>query len=344
MRIAGTGIALPEHRYSSEEILKHAKRWLSDFPDQSELLERFIRNSRVQERCFSLPLEEILDLGNTEKRAEIFRGKGTSLGVKAAREAMERAEVRPEDIGLLITTSCSIPLIPPIDVRIINELRLSPAVRRVPIFQYGCAGGAAGLALCDSMAGSCGCALLVSVELCSLVYQGRDLNPANLVGSALFGDGAGSSVVKKGGSGIDIVDSRTNLIPSSEHLMGYSLRDDGLHLMLDKELPQAVLENAPRLITEFLSRHGIEPDELKAWIIHPGGMRILNLLEQGLRLKPDQTRWSWNVLKKYGNTSSATVLMVLNEFLRSDSCVAGDSALIVGIGPGLSVELLLLKA
>lgn len=336
--------ALPKYRVTREAIGQCAGAWLCDAAEERALFARFLTSSRVEERRFILPLEEIVRLPGQSERAKIFAEAGLELGLSAVRTVLEAAAVRAEDVDVLIFSSCTAPLIPSIDASIVNILGLSRHVTRVPMYQHGCAGGAVGLALAHRFAAHGATVLVLSVELCSLGFQAADLSAGNLVGSALFADGAACALVTPSGKGLEIVDELGTLAPQSEDLMGYDIHDDGAHLRLSRELPARLLECAAEHIPPFLARHGSDPADVNWWLVHPGGVRILELLETTFGFTPEQGRWSWEVLNSFGNMSSASVFFVLQRFMAEHCYGTGDLSLLVGVGPGLTMQQVLLRA
>jgi alkylresorcinol/alkylpyrone synthase len=240
-------------------------------------------------------------------------------------------------------TSCSVPTIPSLDARVFPEIGLAPTTFRLPIFQYGCAGGAIGLALGGDITVTHGTTLVVAIELCSLLYQGEDVTPGNIVGSTIFGDGAACVVLSPSKGTLRICASQSLLIPNTYALMGYDILDDGAHLHLDREIPQTLLREAPDVIESFLCRHNLSIADVKWWLFHPGGAKILQGLEDTIGLRPEQTRWSWGSLKDYGNMSSASILFALDAFIKDRTYKRGDKLLMLGIGPGLTLQLNLLE-
>ncbi len=209
------------------------------------------------------------------------------------------------------------------------------------MYQHGCVGGAVGLAAAKELATSFRRTAVLAVELCSLGFHREDLRTDQLVGSALFADGAACAIINRDSGQLKILDARTVLVPETEHLMGYNIHENGAHLRLDKDLPAVVVNCARESLPRFLEDNGLGVSDIATWLFHPGGMKILNLLESAFEISSAQTRASWEVLNKYGNMSSASVLFVLDEYLRDASAKPGDRALMVGIGPGLTVQYLL---
>jgi len=231
----------------------------------------------------------------------------------------------------------------------------------------GCAAGAAALGRAwDFLKGVTeGNVLIVSVELSSLTFQRRDMSPANLISAILFGDGAAAALITRGNSagqslpsngsagqsgkadghqgGPNIIGARGFLIPNSIDAMGFDLRDGGLHIVLSKDVPQLIREKIGGLVKSFLSGYGLRQQDIHAFVLHPGGQKLLLFVEQELGLPRSMTQYSWDVLRDYGNLSSASVLFVLKEWMTKAVMSSGDYGLLVGFGPGCSAEMVLLQ-
>lgn len=329
---------LPKFRYSTDDIIGAASDWLKAAPSERSLFDRLSHSTQIENRSFAIPVEQILSLNGPRTRAKIFADVGSQLLTDVIAKSFAASGIAAADIGALLFTSCTVPAIPSIDVKAIDALKLSPGVMRLPIFQHGCAGGAVGLSLAAQMAPAGKVTLLTSVELCSLIYQASDLSGGNLVGSAIFGDGAACAVLKRDSGKLRITATASHLIPNTYHLMGYDILDDGTHLRLDREVPQCLAQHAPDLIPSFLAQHGLKPSDVRWWIFHPGGAKILHALEQSLQLRPEQCRWGWEALRQHGNMSSASVLFALAQFLDEKPYAPGDKAFMLGVGPGLMLQ------
>jgi alkylresorcinol/alkylpyrone synthase len=182
-----------------------------------------------------------------------------------------------------------------------------------------------------------------------LTFQKQDLSMTNLVAASIFGDGAAACVVRgaraAGGAtrpGPTLVDSLSHLYPESQYLMGFELKDGGFHIVLDRDVPHALKGRVRPLVEELCARNGVRADELAFCALHPGGRRILEDLDADLGLA-GMTEPSWDVLRDYGNLSSATVLFVLDEVLRRQPPPAGSYGLLAAFGPGFSAELSLMR-
>ncbi len=341
--IRSVGTALPKYEYRNSDILSAAKVWLANQPTEMALFERFVASAQTEKRFFIQPLDAILELGGMSKRSAMFEDVGVNLGAESLLKAVETAKLDPAEIDSFIFTSCSSPVIPSIDANIMERMNLSRSVNRLPIYQHGCAAGVIGLSLANRFAQSGEQVALTSVELCSLGFQFNDYTAGNLVGSAIFGDGSASVVVSPDNDGMVFVDSQSVLTKDSRHLMGYDLYDDGAHLRLNKELPGFLAKYVPPLTHTFLERNGMQAKDVKWWLFHPGGVKILNCLEQSFALDPEQAPWARTALREYGNLSSSSILFVTSEFLKSKAYKDRDRVMMVGVGPGLTVELILFE-
>ena len=341
--VAAVRTKVPDTIYSREEITAQAREWLASHPSEQTLFERFLGSCQIAQRPFVLPLHQIVELQGQESRAELFQKFGRGLALGAAEEALCNASASASEIDALIFSSCTCPLVPSMDTVLMNQLQLKPETLRVPMYQHGCVGGAVGLSLAHQFAQLGKTSLVAALEICSLGFRGDDLTGGNLVGSAIFADGAAGAIVSPRGAGLRIISTKSLLIPESEYLMGYDIRDDGSHLRLDKELPAQLARCAKRALPDFLSENQLRPEDVMWWLIHPGGVRILELLRDEFNLRDEQLQFSWSVLNSYGNMSSASILFVLAEFMASGVVQAKEYAVGLGVGPGLTVQLILFQ-
>jgi alkylresorcinol/alkylpyrone synthase len=331
------------YSYSTDEITRAAGQWLADSPTERALFERLASSTRIQRRSFAVPLSDLITLQGSRERAKIFNEVGAAMLSRVIRGGLDACSLQPRDVSTLLMTSCSVPSIPSIDTQAIAHVGLSPSVLRVPIFQYGCAGGAIGLSLARGLSKRDETVMLASVELCSLVHQPSDQQGGTIVGAAIFGDGAAAAVVSERSGPLELIGCQSFVIPGTGNLMGYDIHDDGAHLHLDREIPQALLQAAPRLISDFLSSLDIRSDDVGWWIFHPGGAKILSSLEETFGLSRDQTKWSWDSLRDNGNMSSASILFALKSFIDERPYTRNDLMIMLGVGPGLTLQVNLFR-
>ena len=300
--------------------------------------------ARVTRRYSVLAPNGIGDSLPLTRTMALYRRHALELVLDVGRRCLTESGVDPRRIDLVVTTSCTGMLLPSLAALVVEPLGLRSDVRRLPLTEVGCAGGASALARAHEFTRAFpgAKALVLAVELPSLTFQADDASTGNLVASAIFGDGAAAALVQDGaGRGLEIVATHTAIFPNSLGDMGFELRDGGLHVVLSKDVPGIIARETPGVVREFLANAGVSANELGFYALHAGGSKVLEELERGLCLERAQTSVSWDVLRDHGNQSSASVLFVLRELLRRG--VPEGYGLLAAFGPGISVELALLK-
>jgi alkylresorcinol/alkylpyrone synthase len=312
------------------------------------LLDRLHRSARVDYRNLALPIEQYEKLNGFGAANDAFVSVAVDLGLTSVKAALDAAELEPTDVDMIMFTSVTGIAAPSVDARLAAALGLRPDVKRVPVFGLGCVAGAAGIArIHDYLRGwPDHVAVLLSVELCSLTVQRGDSSPANLVASALFGDGAAAVVAcgsGRGAAGPTVVATRSHLYPGSEHVMGWQVGDTGFRVMLDASVPAVVRRYLADDVHGFLAEHGVTAGEVTAWVCHPGGPKVLDAVSDVLGLPADALDVTWRSLAANGNLSSSSVLHVLGDTLATRPPEPGTWGLIIAMGPGFCSELVLIR-
>jgi alkylresorcinol/alkylpyrone synthase len=321
------------------------------FSGRIDGLERLLTvfdNARIDSRCFMMPLDWYLEPRSHEERNSIYQQHGLELLLAACRQCLTRGGCRPDQVDQVIFVSSTGHATPTLDSHLINRLGMKPTTSRLPVWGIGCAAGAVGLsrAFEHCLAWPGHRSLLVSLECCSLTFMAGDLTKKNLVATALFSDGAAAVLV--GGDrvtvgGPAILATRSHLFPDSYSLMGWDFQESGMELVLSPRLPLLVKAELPALVDGFLADNGLRRSDIVHYITHPGGARVIDAYRQGLELYDGQLALTEDELRRHGNISSVSVLMVLERWLASDHRATAGHGLLSAFGPGFSAELLLLR-
>jgi alkylresorcinol/alkylpyrone synthase len=344
--IAATATALPPYAITRDDVKYHMGR-VFDIPERRlEAMMAIVDNAQVQKRYAIFPVDYTVEPRSLYKTNQEYIEHAVKLGREAAEKCLQRAGVRADEVDLIITVSCTGFMIPSLDAHLINLMGFRSNVRRMPFTELGCAAGAMALGRAADFlkAHPGGNVLIIAVELPSLTFQRKDLSQANLISSILFGDGAAAVLVSgKGLKGPKILVSETYTFPESLDAMGFDLRDSGFHILLSKDVPEMIGGKIRGLVHGFLERHGKKQEDIKGWILHPGGARLLGNVEKELGLCKCDTQPSWNILRDVGNLSSATILFILQEWLEKRPLKPEEYAFAAAFGPGFSAEFLLLQ-
>lgn len=353
MNILSAATALPPHYYSQRVLIDAFRKYWGGRLDRFDVLERLHAAAQVDGRYLALPIEEYPQAKWGESNNAWIKAS-LDLGEEAVGKVLDESGVDKEDIGAFFFVSITGVCSPSIEARLINRMGLSRRMKRVPIFGLGCVAGAAGIARAADYVKAFPkeACLLLSVELCSLTIQPEDLSPANLISTGLFGDGAAAVLVtgaeyagaKNGNKGgPQIVATRSTFYSNTEEVMGWDISEKGFRIILSRDVPDVVVNHLGGDAAEFLSDHGLTREDIKSWVIHTGGPKVLEATQKALGLTNGALDVSWQCLKKTGNLSSASVLFVLEETLKNRRPAAGTWGILAAMGPGFCSELVLLK-
>ena len=348
MKIASAASAFPKHYYSQKFLLEKLQEYWGDRLKNPRMLERLHRNVTVQGRYLAMPPERYNDLQTWGQANDVWIQVAQELGEQALCRALHHAGLQPAQLGALFFTSVTGISSPSIDALLINRMGLSPNIRRVPIFGLGCVAGAAGIARAADYvrAYPSQSAALVSVELCSLTIQRDDLTVANLISSGLFADGSAAVIVNGAeldATGPKILATQSIFYPNTEEMMGWTVSEKGFRITLSPEVPALMREHLGQGVDEFLAAHQYQRKDIGSWVLHTGGPKVLEATAAALDLNNGQLDASWDCLKRVGNLSSASVLVVLEDVMKNRRPKPGTLGLLAAMGPGFCSELVLLK-
>lgn len=355
MRIAGTATAFPPYYFTQQEVVSALKGYFDESLVDEEALERlhFVLErlhfrTGVDGRYFSRPLGDYLALDTWGKANNVWIEVAEELGARAIEDLLDQTGTAREQIAAIFFVSVTGVASPSIDARLVNRLKLSPQIKRNPIFGLGCVAGAAGLARTADYVRAYPdqIAVLLSVELCSLTWRRDDLSMANMISTGLFGDGAAAVLVagdKVSLPGPRIVANHQAFYPDTEYVMGWDISEKGFGIVLSPDVPKVVQENLGRDVDTFLSSQGLTRSDIGSWIMHTGGPKVLEATAEALGLDRSVLDVSWEALRRVGNLSSGSVLVVLDEVIKHQRPKPGTRSVLAAMGPGFCAEMLLLE-
>jgi predicted naringenin-chalcone synthase len=346
LNILATQTALPWLRHAGPAVEQAFERWLggSDRAVQIKGM-RILRNAGVEARHSFLTLEEIFTpCGLTESMAR-YRRHAIDLGTQAVADALASAGVKSEELDVLITTSCTGYMIPSVDAYIADTLGMRPDLVRLPVTEMGCAAGASALIYAAEMlTGRPGrTAAVLNIEFPSNTMQHGDYSMDNIVGSALFSDGVACTVLRcEAEPGpVTIEDWNMHQVFETTGLLGYHLTDTGLRMNLDPGLPDVIGQNLAGATAPMLARNGLGLGDIGHFVIHPGGVKTLDRIEEAVSAFGGNVDLARHVMRRYGNMSSSTVVFILDALLNSNP--TPGLALMMSFGPGFSAHQLLIR-
>lgn len=350
--IASVGTAVPPYTVTQEQAKEFARAHFAMSQREAQRLLPVFDHAGVKQRQLGAPLEWLQEQRDFAQKNERYQYAASALARDAVLAALDASPYEAKDVdALLYVTSTGIAT-PSLDVRLISDLGLRSDVLRMPIWGLGCAGGAAGLARAADFArahpGSV--VMVVCVELCSLTFIGTDRSTQNLVGTALFGDGAAAAIVvgddrAPAGDAVRVLAARSHLFADSEDIMGWDVRTEGLAVIFSRDIPTLVEREMAAQVDAMLATHNLSRQDLSHFIAHPGGAKVLTAYQKALACPSTWLRHAASVLADHGNMSSPTVLFVLQRALadRRDSADQEPGyGVLAALGPGFSCEQVLL--
>lgn len=346
-RIDSLATSLPAHRFDQSDVRNEIARVCRGDRAMERLLPVFDRVG-VDTRYFVRPLEWYTEGQPFETRNAVYATSALELSEKAARACLDRSGTSPDTIDHIYFVTTTGLMTPSLDARLASRLGLRPDVRRLPLFGLGCAAGAGALVrAADTLrAYPTHRALVISVELCSLIFSPAARTATDLVGAALFGDGAAAVVVagdETGGEGPAIRATRTHLFQEAPDLMGWNFTADGMRLVLSRDVPKFVATGVAPVVNKFLDAQGLSLPDLSHLILHPGGAKVMATYRSVFGLDDVALNNARETMRRYGNQSGASVLFMLNDLVNSGRPRAGDAGFMMALGPGFSAEMLTLE-
>ncbi|KFC69224.1 putative Type III polyketide synthase chalcone synthase [Bosea sp. LC85] len=338
VKLVSVATAVPPHEFSQRDVAAAAHRsFAGRYPD-FEQLARVFENSGISRRYAVRPIEWYLQpLGWPERSAAYIAG-ACDLFVDATTKALGAAGLQASEIDTIVTVSSTGIATPSLDARVAERLGFRSDAERVPVFGLGCAGGVSGFSIASRLAASRpgSAILLVAVEICTLAFRLDLLTKANIVATALFGDGAAACILKAGLDGIATVEmTGQHMWPDTLDIMGWTVDPQGFGVIFDRAIPPFAEERINPAIAGILEREGLSLSDVDLFACHPGGKKVIEALETALSLRQGALDHERSVLSDYGNMSAPTALFVLQ---RAIAAGLPSRTLLTAMGPGFTVS------
>ena len=347
VKIISVAKQLPDYTKETKDIIPFVKLWMRNQDErfQRKVLKLF-EGAGVDRRYSIMDPKEVFFNSSFEEKNKIYVREVKKIAKQALQKSLEKFNLNPTDIDYIITVSCTGIMIPSVDAYLINALQMRQDTVRLPVTEMGCAAGVSGIIYAKNFlkANPNKRAAVIAVEAPAATFQLEDFSMANIVSAAIFGDGSASVILSscKEDKGPKIIDEAMYHFYDSTHLMGFKLVNTGLQMILDKTVPETISNHFPRIVHPFLEQNNLTIEDINHLIFHPGGKKIVQTVEDlfgSLGKNIDDTK---EVLRLYGNMSSATVLYVLERFMNGDR-KRGEKGLMLSFGPGFSAQRILLE-
>lgn len=355
--ISAIATAVPPYQVPQTQVSEMAHAYFApSFPNIDRYMSVF-DHALIDNRFFAAPPEWFLEAHSFGECNDLYIKVATSLSQQAALACLEQANLTPADVDHLIFVSTTGMSAPSLDAVLINKMGMARHTRRTPIWGLGCAGGVGGLARAyDYVLAHPGeRVLLITTELCSMTFQWGDFSKRNFIASSLFADGTAAvlvegDAVERQSSGlgqrpapVSILATQSTLWPATHEVMGWDIVNTGMRVVFSARIPGIVQGLMRENVEEMLTPHGLTLDDITHWVLHPGGAKVVTAYESALAIDPERLRHTRDVLRDYGNMSSATVFFVMEQFMREREIKPGEYGVMAVLGPGFSCELALIR-
>lgn len=347
VKITAVAKLTPAYSRTTAEILPFLDSWLhGQEPRFIRKVKKIFEQAAVDKRYSIMSPEEVFNQTSFEDKNNIYIREAVKLGTNCLQLALEKANWQPRELDYIITVSCTGIMIPSMDAYIINALNLRQDIVRLPVTEMGCAAGISGMIYARNFlkANPGKRAAVIAVESPSATFQLDDFSMANMVSAAIFGDGAACVLLSSldEDNGPEIIAEEMYHFYDSIPMMGFNLSNGGLKMVLDVAVPENIEQHFPAIIHPFLAKNGIGIDDIEHLIFHPGGKKIIDTVETLFGKLGKNIEETKNILREYGNMSSATVLFVLERYM-DRKAGSGEWGLMLSFGPGFSAQRILLK-
>ncbi len=332
--------ANPPHDLPQDEVAEAARALFGPRFAEFERMSKVFESTGIVRRQGARPIDWFREPRGWPERTAVYLEAGEALFVEAAERALTAAGLSAADVDQVVTVSSTGVATPSLEARAFTRMGFRADVQRVPVFGLGCAGGVTGLSIAARLAearpGSV--VLLVAVELCTLAFRLDALTKANVVATALFGDGAAAAVLRVGeaGEGLAVIEGAgEHTWPDTLDVMGWSVDPVGFGVIFARSIPPFATKYVGPAVAGVLDRLGLTAADVGRFVCHPGGAKVVEAFETALALAPGTLDVEREVLRDHGNMSAPTALFVLKRVLEAGS---PDRALLLALGPGFTAS------
>jgi alkylresorcinol/alkylpyrone synthase len=343
VKLISIATAVPPHAIEQSDAAAAANHCFGGRVTDFKRLARVFESSGIRRRYAVRPLEWYLEPLGWPERSTAYLEGACQLFVDAATKALYDAGITAAEVSTVVTISSTGIATPSLEARVASRIGFRSDLERVPVFGLGCAGGVSGFSIASRLAQSRpgSFVLLVAVELCTLAFRLDELTKANIVATALFGDGAAACVLRAGEPGIAVVETGgQHTWPNTLNIMGWNVDRQGLGVIFDRAIPPFAEANMAPAIGSILGRAGLGLADIDRFACHPGGVKVVNALERALSLGQGALDHERTVLADYGNMSAPTALFVLERVIQAG---LPSRTLLTALGPGFTASCVSLK-
>ena len=336
------------NRVEQRKVKEYAKElFMPSFPQVERIMSAF-DNTGIITRNFCKSIDYYLDSHTYQEFNRDYIETSLEYSIEAIEKCISSAKIDKDQVTDIIFVSTTGLATPSLDALIINKMKLNQNTARIPVFGLGCAGGVAGLskACILAKANPDAVVLLVVVELCSLTFLKSDFSKSNFIGSSLFSDGVVACLVMganhklEQSQRINYLAAQSKLYYDSLDVMGWEFQEQGFKVLFSQDIPTIISRNIYDDVISFLKKNNLELSDIKNFIFHPGGKKVLTAYEEALPVGGDFLKNTREVMNENGNMSAATVLYVLERFMERG--FENGYGLMLSMGPGVSSEMVLL--
>lgn len=338
VRLLSLATAVPPHILTQHDVVDAARDLFAGRYAEFERLAGVFASAGVVKRHAARPIAWYAEPRGWPERTAAYLEVASALFAEATTKALALAGLDAAEIDVIVTASSTGIATPSLEARVLTQLGLRADVLRVPVFGLGCAAGVSGLAIAARLAQSRpgSRVLFVAVEICTLAFRLDELTKANIVATALFGDGAAACVLSTMGDGLASIEgSGDHTWPDTLDIMGWNVDPTGFGVIFARAIPGFAAAEMGAAVTGILGRIGLAASDVDRFVCHAGGAKVIAALETALVLAPDSLDHERAVLAEYGNMSAPTVLFVLERVLAE---AMPGRAVLTAMGPGFTAS------